>query len=115
MVKITRLIGMLASLGTLGLYTVLVFFNPYRAGSLTAPIMLMLLLAAVGFLVAWKTNPYLMLVVFLTSFIPVGFYLLGTPGLFRWIGVLNVLYGLVGLGLVAEFWVVKRRRTTNSS
>jgi hypothetical protein len=115
MLKIARLIGMFASLGTLGLYIVLVFFNPYSAGQLTWPIGLMMLLAGVGFMVAWKTSPYLMLIVFLASFIPIGLYMLGTPGIFKWIGVFNLLYGLASLSLIAEAWVVKWRRKTHSS
>jgi hypothetical protein len=28
----------------------------------------------------------------LLSFLPIGLYTMGTPGIFKWIGVLNLLY-----------------------
>ena len=57
----------------------------------------MLGLALVGTGAAWKTKPYWMLAVFAVSFIPVGFYTLGVPGPFQWIGVSNTLFLISGL------------------
>jgi hypothetical protein len=114
MVKVARLLGSLAALGTLSLYIVLVFFNPYSPGSLTIPIMLMMLLSGVSTITAWKAKPYLMLVIFLLSFVPMGLYMLGTPGLFKWIGIFNLLFLLASVLMVAEPVVIKLQRKTKS-
>lgn len=110
MSKVARLIGMLASLGVLGLYLVYVFFNPYSPGSLTLPIVVMLTLALVGALAAWWAKPYFMLAVFLVAFIPMGLYTLGTPGLFKWIGILQLIFLLASVLMAAEPVLLKLRR-----
>ena len=114
MLKLARLLGVFASLGTLILYVVLVFFNPYNAGSLTLPIAAMMFLAVAGLITTWKTKPYWMLAVFLALFVPMGLYMLGTPGLFKWIGVFNLLFWLASLLMVAEPWLARLSRKTKS-
>ncbi|MEJ2557013.1 MAG: hypothetical protein P8186_12430 [Anaerolineae bacterium] len=96
MLHVGRWIGLLASAGTIGFWVIFIFLNPYSTQATTreslAIISLMVGLALLGIVAAWKTKPYLMLAVFAVSFIPVGFYVLGTPGIFRWIGIFNVLF-----------------------
>jgi hypothetical protein len=77
------------------------FLNPYGYQGATATTYiiatLMVLLAVIGLVAILVAKPYWVLIVALASFIPVGFYLLGTPGIFRWIGVFNVLLFVSGL------------------
>lgn len=105
MLNVARWLGFLASAGTLGLYVIFVFFNPYAPTPLTAPIALMMLLAVAGMIAALAARPIFMLVIFAGLFIPVGFYMLGIPSFFRWIGLLNIL--LLASGLMA---LAARRR-----
>lgn len=113
MLKVARLSGLLTSIGVLGLYLVFVFFNPYRPGSLTLPIVAMMVLALVGALAAWWAKPYLMLAIFLVTFVPVGLYMLGTPGLFKWIGILQLVFLLASILMAVEPVVLKWRRKPN--
>lgn len=94
---LARTLGVLASVGTLTLYTTFVWANPYSPGMLTLPIMLMMLFAGVGMWAAWAGRPYLMAAVALGLFVPMGLYMLGTPGLFRWIGVFNLVFFLAAV------------------
>jgi hypothetical protein len=48
---------------------------------------------------------------FLLSFFPFGLYLLGTPGIFAWIGVMNVFYLVAGALLVLHRVLLVLRRT----
>lgn len=64
----------------------------------------MILLSGLGLLVSLKKWPLLMLVVFLASFFPVGFYLLGVPSVFRLIAVADLLYFFAALWLLVA-WV----------
>ena len=105
-----RAAGFLGSLLTSALW--LVFLSSVTAadrGATTATffvVILMVALATLGLLAAWKARPYLMLAVFIFSFFPMGLYLLGTPGIYRWIGVFDFLYlasgGLMIFGARAE-------------
>lgn len=101
MQKITRMVGLGASVGIITLWGVFSFFNPDGYQGITAwtyvVIILMVLLAIVGIVGVLLDNARLMLAVFVPSFVPVGFYLLGTPGLFRWIGIFNLLFLLASL------------------
>jgi hypothetical protein len=91
MTKVARFAGALACAATAGLWLVFLFANPYAApGSFLLPAA-MLLLAALGGAAAWLGKPYGLLAAALASFAPVGLYLLGTPGIFRGIGVLNLV------------------------
>jgi hypothetical protein len=101
MQRTTRVIGLLVCGGTVGLWVVLSFFNPYGYQGATATsyiiAILMVLLTIIGIVAILMAKPYWVLIVALASFMPVGFYLLGTPGVFRWIGVFNVLLFVSGL------------------
>ena len=102
MLNLTRFTGFLACLGSAILLVVLIFFNPYTPGIvLTLPIALMMLLALAGLVASLAARPFWMLVVAALSFIPFGLYLLGTPGVFRWIGVFNLVFLIAGLLMLA--------------
>jgi hypothetical protein len=92
-----RSVGLLSSLGAFGLYLIFLFFNPYRPGALTLPVWAMMALALAGAWAAWRGWSRRMLAISVLSFAPVGLYLLGTPGIFRWIGVLNLAGGAAAL------------------
>ncbi len=65
-------------------------------------------------LVIWGVivgKPVPVFVAFLLSFFPVGLYFLGTPGVFAWIGVLDVLYLVAGALLVLYRVLLVFRRT----
>ena len=53
---------------------------------------LMALLALVSGASALAKRPGLVLLAFVFSFVPVGAYLIGTPGVFRWVGVAHIGY-----------------------
>ncbi|MBI1877108.1 MAG: hypothetical protein HYR94_02545 [Chloroflexi bacterium] len=96
LLTLAHFIGLIAASLTVILYSVLLFFNPYTNQPATAEThwiaVIMILLAL---LVGWaslKYMPVLIFLAFLASFFPVGLYMLGTPGLFRAIGVGNLLY-----------------------
>lgn len=97
--KFVRFIGIIASLTAFVLYIVLAFFNPYGQGVITLPVLLMILLSAAAGVSAWKAKPYILLVIALTLFLPIGFYMLGSPGIFKWIGVSNIILILTALFL----------------
>lgn len=101
MLKISRLVGLIAAVGVISLWGIFGLLNPYGYQGLTSSVYvvvaLMIGLAIVGLFAALTENPYLMLAVFGLSFVPVGIYLLGTPGIFRWIGGFDLLFLLSAL------------------
>lgn len=66
----------------------------------------MIVTAIVGGVAAYLARPYLMLLVFVVAFAPIGLYMLGTPGLFRWIGIFELIY----LAAAVAVWFEKRTR-----
>ena len=98
MLQTGRWIGFLASGATLVLWAVFLFANPYSSEGISsesdtyAVAAVMVALAAAAFVAAWKVKPILMFLVFGLSLLPVGLYLFGTPGIFRWVGVCNFLF-----------------------
>ena len=103
--QVGRAIGFLASLGAAALWFGFLQSAPSTArGATTATflvVFLMLGLALLGMVAAWKARPYLMIAVFVLSFFPMGLYLLGTPGIYRWIGVSDFLFLVSGVLLVS--------------
>lgn len=101
MLRAGRWIGFLASGATLVLWAVFLFANPYDSEGIKsdnyAVAAVMVALAAAAFVAAWRIIPILMFIVFAISLFPVGLYLLGTPGIFRWVGVCNFLFLPSGL------------------
>jgi hypothetical protein len=111
MPNVSRILGILTSLGALVLYVVLAFFNPYSPGGLTLPVSLMMLVAIAGAAAAYFMRPYWMLVLFAISFVPIGLYMLGTPGIFRLIGIFDLFYLLAGILML----VSKRTSTARAN
>jgi hypothetical protein len=77
------------------LWLAFVFFNPYSAVN-PAPdtlliVFIMVTLASTGLAASLWDRPWLLFLAGLASFVPVGFYILGTPSVFRWIGALNLM------------------------
>lgn len=99
-----RAVGLLASLLTAGLWLVFLFSAPSAEGGASTAtffvVLLMVGIAALGVLAAWRGRPYLMLAVFIFSFFPMGLYLLSTPGLYLWIGVFDFLFLVSGVLMV---------------
>jgi hypothetical protein len=96
-----RLLGLGAAALVVLLSAVMLFFNSYTTDGITsgtsivgAIMVLLALLAAWG---ALTTRPLLLLLAFLGSFVPVGYYLLGTPGVFAFIGFATLGYGIAGV------------------
>lgn len=92
MLKVSRAISLFALAGINGLYISIAFFNPYAAGGMTLPILGMMFLACTGVIAVLKAKPRIALGISLALFVPIGFYTMGTPGIFRWIGILNLLF-----------------------
>lgn len=88
--------GLLVAAGTLVFWLVGLLYLP-PVSWLVAGVMIGLSLIA-GY-ASLRERPYLLLLVALFSFFPVGYYLLGTPGLFRWIGVLNLFLFVMAGGI----------------
>jgi len=88
-------IGLIASLGTLVFWFILLFINPYggkiELDSLV-PISFMVILALIGLFSSLRLKSTVMFAVFILSFIPFGYYMLLTPGIFKWIGIFSAMY-----------------------
>lgn len=99
-----RAAGLLASLLTSGLWLVFLYSAPVTESGASAAtffvVLLMVAIATLGLLAAWRNRPYLMLAVFVFSFFPMGLYLLATPALYRWIGVFDFLFLVAGVLMV---------------
>ncbi len=87
-----QFIGGAVSLGLVVLWLVFAFFNPYGKQGQTpqtwVTVAVMIALAIAGLAFALTRRAAGVLIVAGASLLPVGLYLLGTPGLFRWIGIL---------------------------
>lgn len=75
---------------------------------LVAVATLMVLVSVVGGTVAWFALYQIMYAVFLLEFVPVGFYLLGTP-VGVWVGVANLVY-VVGAAQTHVGALVERKK-----
>lgn len=110
LLKSTRVIGLGAALLTILLWGVFLIFNPYTDQHITTgTYRVAAAMSLLALLVAWaslKTRPAPIILAFLASFIPVGLYMSGTPGIFRWLAVCNLLYMLAAIGMV----IGQRRR-----
>ena len=87
--------GVIASLGSIFLWIVFLFVNPYSDAGISGVTygiaFAMCSLGVLGIFASLKTRVYLMYLVFLGS-LPSGLYFLLTPGVFKWLGVLCMLY-----------------------
>ncbi len=91
-----RWLGVLSNLVAITFWLVFVGANPYARGGIggatTGIVCLMVLLALAGVLVSLRQRLGLMYLLFAVSFLPMGFYTLGTPGIFRFIGVADLFF-----------------------
>jgi hypothetical protein len=105
MLTLSRLVGLAASVGVISLWSIFSFLNPYGYEGMSSAVYLiaalMIVLGVVGIVAVLTERSRLMVAVFVLSFVPIGFYLLGAPGLFRWIGIFNILFLLSGLVMLA--------------
>ncbi len=103
--EIGRITGTLAACGAIVLWLIFLFANPYnnqgQAVDTVLVAILMLFLGALGVLAALTNRPYLMAFLAAAMFVPVGLYTLGTPGLFRGIGLLELVYFAAALLMAA--------------
>jgi hypothetical protein len=66
------------------------------------------LLALMGIFATLFERPFLMLVIFLFSFFPIGLYMLGVPSIFFLIGVSNLLYLAAAAAMLYQRYLVKK-------
>ncbi len=100
---LARSVGLVGAFSTAVLWLVFVFFNPYLSpdqapdpGPYVMGAMMVLLSVAAAWAVL-KLRTGILFLAFAASFVPVGFYVLLTPSIFKWIGVCNLLYLVAGL------------------
>jgi hypothetical protein len=102
--KPARILGVSSALGCLILWGYLVYsqiFNPiYGADDTVRTAAVMGVLALGGIVATLFDRPFLMIVIFLFSFFPIGVYMLGLPSIYRLIGVFDMLYLLAAVILL---------------
>jgi hypothetical protein len=100
---------------TAGLWYLLWFFNPYTSRiEISAPSMLVFGIALLSIYACYKRKPKILVGSAVASIVPIGLYLLGTPGLGALIGVLNLTSLVFGLlVLVSDLENFKHETSTN--
>lgn len=94
LVNIARLIAVASALTVVTLVGIFLFYNPYgvagmnRSTQLIMTVLLVLSLVAAS--AAWRQKKWIVTICFAISFVPVGFYLLLTPGIFALVGVAHL-------------------------
>lgn len=82
-------------------WIVLWFLNPYSmekaSNIITIPGVFMAIICLLGVAGSIKRKPILMALVSILSFIPIGWYLLFSPGIFKIIGWLNIFCFVISL------------------
>ena len=99
-----RACGAFSAAVVLGLTAIFFLRDPYSPEALTSGTLVMGLMALLAFVAgvsALTKRPGLLLFVFVFSFVPVGTYLIVTPGVFRWIGVAQLGYLVAAVCLVS--------------
>ncbi|MFC0274740.1 hypothetical protein ACFFIX_25805 [Metabacillus herbersteinensis] len=103
MLKIAKFIGVIGSIGSLLLVTVLLFFNPYDSGFKMDVLLnffaMSILPGIVALMSSLRAKPKFLFISFIWS-LPIGFYLTGTPGIFKWILAGSALYLVSGILMV---------------
>ncbi len=109
---LARVVGVGAASATIVLYCVFLFANPYNQKGITGSTYIvgeiMVALALLAAWSAWTLKPWALVLAFAASFFPVGFYLLGSPGIFTFVGVANVLYLVAGALISFEQYRLRR-------
>lgn len=110
-----KIVGIVAAIGCIALWIVFLWWNPYARSYEPTPrrvAFLMMLVWAAGAVFLYRERFGRAYAVFVVTFFPVGLYLLGTPGIFLWIGVLTIVFLAATLAL---HWVSRRRSAADSS
>lgn len=101
--EIFRILGVLAILGVIALWLVFLFSNPYGnqglSGESALTVGIALILAALGLLFSLAGRGLWMTFFAAAMFVPTGFYVVGTPGIFQWIGILELVFLAAGAGM----------------
>ncbi len=102
----SRWLGAAAALASVSLWAVFVCFNPFVGlGVSSGSYAVAAVMVAVALLALWAAlsfRPGWLCAAFAASFVPVGFYLLLVSGIFKWVGIANLLYLVAALGLLAH-------------
>ncbi|MFN2196928.1 MAG: hypothetical protein ACK2UW_12470 [Anaerolineales bacterium] len=101
--EIFRIVGVLAILGVIALWLIYLFANPYGTqgfdGAAALTVGVTLLLASLGLLASLAGRGLWVAFFAAAMFVPTGFYVLGTPGFFLWIGILELIFLAAGVGM----------------
>lgn len=104
--KIGQVTATLAAIGTIALWLIFLFANPYdnpaQVTDSVLIVILMLILSTLAVLASLTGRPYWMAFLAAIMLVPVGLYTLGTPGLFRWIGILEIIFLAAALLMIAS-------------
>ena len=101
LVNAERLIAVVSAITVVTLVGIFLFNNPYSTAGVNRDTqwimtgLVVLSLIAIG--AAWKKRILILIVCFVVSFVPLGFYLLLTPGIFALIGVAHLGFLLSAL------------------
>jgi len=106
--RYSKYIGATGALVSCSLWLVLFFINPYVISGtesienpITAPGVLMAAFSLVAVWASIKGRLFLLFAVSAISLLPMGIYLLGSPGIFKWIGVMNIVCLLSAISMFA--------------
>ncbi len=98
-------VGLIASLGSLLLWLMFLFVNPYSTAEIGGVTYILALgmcsLSVLGILACRKGRLSLMYLVFLGS-LPAGLYFVLTPGVFKWLGLFCMLYLASTIGMTVD-------------
>lgn len=103
---VARVVALVAASGAISLWCIFLFANPYDREGITGGTYvvgaLMIILALVAAWGSLTARSWMLVVAFAGSFIPIGLYMVGTPGVFALIGVANVLYLVTAIVLITD-------------
>lgn len=104
--KITKLIGLLASIGSMILWIVCIFINPYTHERAENDVLLITLFtlfvpACVALIGSVINKTSLMFIAFVWS-VPISLYMAMTPSIFKLFGITSVLYLVSGILMIRK-------------
>ncbi|MGO4494973.1 hypothetical protein AB4114_03525 [Paenibacillus sp. 2RAB27] len=104
--KITKLIGLLASIASMFLWIIFALFNPYTHEHVENDVLVITLFtlfipASVALLGSVIRRPSLMLIAFVWS-LPISLYTAMTPSLFKMFGITSVMYLISGILMIRD-------------
>ncbi|CAN7444182.1 hypothetical protein [Paenibacillus sp. LjRoot56] len=104
--KITKLIGLLASIGSMILWIIFALFNPYTHERVENDVLVITLFtlfipACVALLATVIRRPSLMFIAFVWS-LPISLYTAMTPSMFKMFGITSVMYLIAGILMIRD-------------